>query len=60
MTPLALKEAISEAERFLRAAKVARSAFNEDGWVVNKSATAAAKRASLDLTKALAAMRRPR
>lgn len=64
MTPETLRTAISEAERFLRVAKKA-----EDGLVLNgfhhidrvfsnQSDTAAAKRASLDLTKALAAMRR--
>jgi hypothetical protein len=62
MTPKTLIAAIDEATRFLKAAKSARQSIvvkeygnDFDG---NKS-TAAAKRASMDLTRALADMRRP-
>lgn len=52
-----LKHAITEAERFLVKAKRALEVFEDDGYVGPDAKVAAAKRASLDLTKALAAMR---
>ena len=62
MTPETLNEAINEAERFLRKAKKAKSGVhkNEYGSIefASQSDTAAVKRASMDLTKALAAIRR--
>ena len=61
MTPYTLRAAISAAEEFLKRAKDARSTIVKEkwgeGWVGNKE-TAAAKRASMDLTRALADMRR--
>ena len=59
MSPDALKEAIAEAERFLRAAKkAAKGAKPGDAYLDPGAATAAAKRASMDLSKALSSMRR--
>jgi hypothetical protein len=62
MTPETLLIAIEEATRFLKAAKEARKSIVHKPWGAdfegNKS-TAAAKRASMDLTRALADMRRP-
>jgi hypothetical protein len=60
MTPDKLHDAIMEAQRFLRLAKDAMR-FREDAEVpFNPSKqTGAVKRASMDLTRALAAMRRP-
>ena len=47
-----------EAERFLRAARAARDRFNVDRWAYQGcKETGAVKRASLDLTRALSAMR---
>ena len=59
MSPETLRHAIAEAERFLRVAKKARDAIAPDkyGGFNNFTVTAAAKRASLDLTKALSSMR---
>ena len=56
MTPDTLRTAISEAERFLKAAYKALGACDKHSFD-NQTVTAAAKRASMDLTKALAAMR---
>jgi hypothetical protein len=61
-----LDAAIAEAERFLLKAKVARSGFTYREWQGGGGIwdyympdTAAAKRASMDLTKALADLRKP-
>lgn len=52
-----LAAAIRETERFLKLAKNVKTL--ESGWIDSPSKeTAAAKRASLDLTRALAAMRK--
>ena len=64
MSPAALETAIAEAKRFLKAAEAARGApVYESGrkheYIEGGKLTAAAKRASLDLTRALADMRRP-
>lgn len=67
MNHTALKTAIAEAKRFLIKAERAERGFdanpyteNEQPWVNNDTtATAAAKRASMDLTRALADLRRP-
>lgn len=53
-----LERATHEARRFLDAAANARQRLLEDEYAVGKE-TAAAKRASLDLTRALAKMRKP-
>ncbi len=59
MNDTSLKHAISEAERFIRMARIAASAMKSPmGWAGGKE-TAAAKRASMDLTRALADVRRP-
>lgn len=54
-------EIIAEAERFIQKAKVARDAIKnrEEKWHTYPKETAAAKRASMDLTRALAEFRRP-
>lgn len=59
-----LKEAIEEAKRFIKAAEkieLKQSQFNKSIWypVCNKT-TAAAKRASMDLTRKLADLRQGR
>lgn len=62
MTRRNLNEAIAEAERFLvraKAAEAATAALKHE-WDIGGPECAAAKRASLDLTKALAKMRRAR
>jgi hypothetical protein len=64
MTPDKMRAAMREAERFLR---LAREAFKsgpltrENGgeWFNPSKETGAVKRASMDLTRALADMRRP-
>ncbi|MDP2661177.1 MAG: hypothetical protein Q8R28_10665 [Dehalococcoidia bacterium] len=60
MTTDTLRTAIAEAQRFIIAAQAASWRIKEDGAVliVGSKETAAAKRASMDLTRALAAMRR--
>jgi len=55
---IGLRTAIHEAERFIRMARIAASALKEDRYYGGKE-TAAAKRASMDLTRALADVRRP-
>jgi hypothetical protein len=59
MSPKTLRYAIAEAKRFLIAAQKAHASANEDGYFDSNAATAAAKRASMDLSKALSAMRKP-
>lgn len=62
MTQAQIKIAVNEAARFMDRAKVVleRIAIDPDAayWVPSKH-TAALRRASLDLTRALAQMRRP-
>ena len=60
MTDEKILNAIREAERFIRKAKSARGAFadNKYAWNGTKE-TGACRRASMDLTRALAEMRRP-
>jgi hypothetical protein len=55
MNSTTLQNAILEAERFLRAAKIAQKSSNE---LSAGKENGAAKRASLDLTRALAEMRK--
>lgn len=68
MTEETLKEAIAEAERFLEKAKavkwerrqIAGGLYGDKTYpYVDATKTAAAKRASMDLTRALARMRKP-
>lgn len=63
MTPDKLRNAIAEANRFVRTAKAAlnteESAFEGgEKWLQPGKQTGAARRASMDLTRALADMRR--
>jgi hypothetical protein len=69
MTPNAIQIAEMEAERFLARCKAAKEAFSfhkfDDGtggyWSNDDTkATGALRRASMDLTRALADLRRPR
>jgi hypothetical protein len=63
MTPKTLREAIAEAQRFVSLAKKVKPSVYEGkespDYVERGPDAAAAKRASLDLTKALARMRKP-
>ena len=67
MTVESIKQAVSEANRFLHAAKVALNTQDkyktvngiELNTLPNGKANGAVKRASMDLTRALAEMRRP-
>ena len=60
MTPEALNESITEAERFIKAAKAARARLLLDKYAnFGCKQTGAAKRASLDLTRSLARLRNP-
>ena len=59
MTKDAFDEAVAEAQRFIRAAKrVTDNDLRSQGYH-NSIEIAAAKRASMDLTRALARMRKP-
>jgi hypothetical protein len=58
MTKCGLKVAIAEARRFLVAAEKAVSTFPEQELMWGNQYTAAAKRSSMDLTRALAVIRR--
>lgn len=59
MTPDKIKEAISEAERFIDRAEKALKDFEEKRYAWNGTpATGSCKRASMDLTRALADMRK--
>lgn len=57
MNEKALKAALEEAERFTKAGWAAVRVLKENSWAGGKE-TAAAKRASMDLTRALANVRR--
>ena len=61
MSPATLKRAIVEAQRFIAVAKAIhiRPDRKPDDYFLGSKETAAAKRASMDLTRALAEMRRP-
>ena len=61
MSPATLKRAIAEAQRFIAVAKAIKVAKDRkpDDYFFGSKETAAAKRASMDLTRALAEMRRP-
>lgn len=57
MTQITTKIAIQEAERFIRLAKKALEISLDREW--RSKENAATKRASMDLTRALAEMRKP-
>ena len=68
MKVVALQNAIAEAERFLRVAKkvkIVRGKYDDDDGepylhiMDYKKESAACRRASMDLTRALSAMRKP-
>lgn len=61
MTTEAIAAAEREAKRFLEAVKAAKKRIDEDRYALAGSReTGALRRASLDLTRALADMRKPR
>jgi hypothetical protein len=55
----ALKEALAEAERFIKRAKAAIKDLESDEWYSSSKELAAAKRASMDLSRALTRVRHP-
>jgi hypothetical protein len=60
MNKRTINKAVNEAKRFLEAAKLVQAALVEgNGYVVGTKESGALKRSSLDLTRALADMRRP-
>ena len=58
MNPATLKRAVAEAQRFIAVAKAVK-VYPERNYLDTSKETAAAKRASMDLTRALAEMRKP-
>ena len=50
--------AIAEAERFIRAARAAKKRLSEDKDLLSSVETGTARRASMDLTRALATLRK--
>ena len=60
MNPKTLQVAITEAERFLRLAQELQAQANHTDfiWVQGTAASGATRRASMDLTRALADLRR--
>lgn len=58
MTKDTLDEAIEAAKQFLKAAKIAREKHESDYWYRSKE-SATVRRRSMDLTNALAKMRKP-
>jgi hypothetical protein len=60
MNDAKLAAAISEAERFIKKARAARKRLKEDRLVIisGSAETGAARRASMDLTRALADLRK--
>jgi len=60
MREQAIKEAIEEASRFISKARIAQDKLKEDRLAYMGCAeTAACRRASMDLTKSLARLRKP-
>lgn len=59
MNQQTLETAIYEAERFLKKAHAANKQMNKYGFCESPKEAGAVKRASMDLTRALADMRRP-
>lgn len=61
MTYEALNEAINEARRFLKAAEAAKKRIKGDMyWAMGCRETGACRRASMDLTRSLAELRKGR
>ncbi len=62
MTGITLKIAMQEAERFLKAGKAAFAAQSDPNpdWMCQTKENGSVKRASMDLTRALAEMRKSR
>ncbi|PZU95506.1 MAG: hypothetical protein DI527_00425 [Chelatococcus sp.] len=58
MTDETLKVAIAEARRFIRLATAARQRLQEDGHGNGSKESGACRRSSMDLTRALADVRR--
>lgn len=58
MTRSSIYRAVEEARRFLRAAEARLAEMTRDSEVVGSAKSGACRRASLDLTRALAEMRR--
>lgn len=58
MTPAKLKTAVMEAERFLARAKALKRVYVDGARFGYSKETAAVRRASMDLTRALANLRR--
>jgi hypothetical protein len=54
-----VKVAIEEAKRFLDRAEAYLNRDNDDGWVMGTKEGGALRRSSMDLTRALADLRRP-
>lgn len=61
MNDAKVREAISEAKRFIKAAEAYRRAEAEkaEPWHTTPKESGAVRRASMDLTRALAEMRKP-
>lgn len=60
MTRTKLNAAISEARRFIaRANEALKSQANDHDWLNSSKETGATRRASMDLTRALAELRKP-
>ena len=60
MNKRGIEKAIKEARRFIETAEVARKELDANHmYFVGSKLTAAVKRASMDLTRALAEMRKP-
>lgn len=58
MTYESLKVTIAEAKRFVRLAEIAKLRMENDKYLYQSKETATCKRASMDLTRALAEMRK--
>ena len=58
ITSQSLKEAIAEARRFIVKAESAERTVSKTGYIYPSKEIAAAKRASMDLTRSLADLRR--
>ena len=59
MNAQTVKDAMRAAKEFLRRAQAVEKYVTEDSWVNPSKESGALRRASMDLTRALADMRRP-
>ncbi len=59
MSPENLDTAIAEAERFIERAKAVRAVCKGYAWAPTSPITSAARRSSMELTRALAKLRSP-